>query len=179
MENIPEPQLHSSIHEVGGPKQDGRTPGLSQQEAGIVAGDFIVARSGSHLPSLHQSIQTPKVDQQIRSAFKSEEEITLTSTNSLKYQNSAISEGLRLFPAGPETTRRVTNKDENMICGDLIPANFMIDESRSLPLGTRPPLRIIFDIELCKESDDWLKMDAHTLVYKKRPLMARLKSVRG
>lgn len=38
---------------------------------------------------------------------------------------------------------------------------------------------ISFDIKVCKESDDWLEMDAHALVYRRRPLMVRLKSVRG
>jgi cytochrome P450 len=212
--------------------------GLSQQEAGILAGDLIVAGGDTSATTLSGLIyhlctnqsKLQKLTQEIRSTFSSEEEITLTSTNSLKYQIAVFNEGHRLFPAAPESTRRVTNKGGNMICGELIPANVRVgvyhwaaghnsgswkdanefiperwlgekeyeDDKRGViqPFNTGPrncigqnlamsQMRLMlarliwnFDIELCKESDDWLKMDAHALVYRKRPLMVSLKSVR-
>jgi hypothetical protein len=39
----------------------------------------------------------------------SEDAITILTINTLKYLNAVISEVYGLFPAGPETTRRLTN----------------------------------------------------------------------
>lgn len=58
---------------------------------------------------------------EIRSTFGSEDEITMIGTNSLKYQTAVISESMRWAPAGPETTRRITNKGGNVICGGFVP----------------------------------------------------------
>jgi cytochrome P450 len=40
----------------------------------------------------------------------------------LKYQNAVISESLRLWPAAPETFRRVVNKGGKIIAGKYVPA---------------------------------------------------------
>ena len=58
---------------------------------------------------------------EIRSNFGSEDEITMIGTNSLKYQTAVINESMRWAPAGPETTRRITNKGGNVICGEFVP----------------------------------------------------------
>lgn len=58
---------------------------------------------------------------EVRSSFTSEDEITMVATNSLKYNTAVISEGMRMYPAGPETTRRITNEGGNIICGKFVP----------------------------------------------------------
>ena len=55
----------------------------------------------------------------IKSVFESQSKIALIALNDLKYLNAIIIEALRLIPAGPEATRRISNG--NIICGDFIP----------------------------------------------------------
>jgi cytochrome P450 len=62
-----------------------------------------------------------KTTNEIRSKFKSIDEITLANVNSLRYLNAVFTEGLRLWPPGPETMRRETNSQGSYINGDLIP----------------------------------------------------------
>lgn len=61
--------------------------------------------------------------EEIRTTFDSEDQITMTSTTNLKYQNAAISESMRIFPSGPETIRRKVGAGGSMICGQLVPEN--------------------------------------------------------
>lgn len=62
-----------------------------------------------------------RVTDEIRSKLKSSSDITLANVNSLGYLNAVFAEALRLWPPGPETLRRVTNAQGNVINGDLIP----------------------------------------------------------
>jgi len=60
---------------------------------------------------------------EIRSSFKTEEEIKGPAINNLKYLNAVINESMRLNHPAPETTRRITNPGGNTICGDHIPGD--------------------------------------------------------
>ncbi|KAK0121998.1 hypothetical protein ONS95_010266 [Cadophora gregata] len=100
----------------------------------IVSGDLIIAGSDTTATSLSVAVflllkNMSKLDiltKEIRSTFKSEDEITMIKTNGLKYQSAVISESMRLFPAGPETTRRITNKGGNVICGEFVQGGTLV-----------------------------------------------------
>ncbi|KAL2064126.1 hypothetical protein VTL71DRAFT_4620 [Oculimacula yallundae] len=99
-----------------------------------ISADLIIAGSDTTATALTVAIylllKSPSkltiLVEEIRSAFKSEEEITMVSTNSLKYQTAVISESMRMYPAGPETTRRIANKDGNVICGQFVPEGTLV-----------------------------------------------------
>jgi cytochrome P450 len=74
---------------------------------------------------IYNLLQSPSklqnLTEEIRSAFKTDEEIKGPPLNNLKYLNAVINEGMRLNHPAPETTRRITNPGGNTICGDHIP----------------------------------------------------------
>ena len=71
---------------------------------------------------LRDQAKMNKLVTEIRTTFMSPDQITLSNVNSLKYQNAVIQEGLRLWPPGPETMRRVTTSNGNAINGEWVPA---------------------------------------------------------
>ncbi|KAI2602748.1 cytochrome P450 [Hypoxylon sp. NC1633] len=62
-----------------------------------------------------------KLEAEIRSAFKSEQEITGVSTNKLPYFNACIKEGLRLTPAVPFGHPRIVPPGGDEVCGQRLP----------------------------------------------------------
>lgn len=60
---------------------------------------------------------------EVRSAFKQEEDITMTSTGQLQYLNAAISEAMRLFPPFSGASPRVVPPGGAEIGGTFIPGN--------------------------------------------------------
>jgi cytochrome P450 len=62
-----------------------------------------------------------KLTREVREAFDSVSQIDLTGVNALKYLPAVISETLRLFPASPETQRRIVNKGGKVIDGQWVP----------------------------------------------------------
>ncbi|KAH7348680.1 cytochrome P450 [Rhexocercosporidium sp. MPI-PUGE-AT-0058] len=107
---------------------------LSPKTIRIISGDLIVGGSDTTATGLSVAIylllKNPSkleiLTKEIRSAFTSEDEITMISTNSLKYQSAVISESMRMYPAGPETTRRITNDGGNVICGQFVPGGTLV-----------------------------------------------------
>jgi hypothetical protein len=59
---------------------------------------------------------------EIRSDFAAAEDITLAGVNNLKYQSAVIHEAMRLWPAAPETQRRIVNKGGKVIAGKYVAA---------------------------------------------------------
>ncbi|KAH8671963.1 cytochrome P450 [Tricladium varicosporioides] len=102
---------------------------LTPEEVGSVVCDLMIAGadtiatslSGTFFLLLTNHLKLQVLTDEIRSTFPIEDDITVTSIQNLKYLNAVISESLRLFPAGPETTRRYTNAGGNTILGELIP----------------------------------------------------------
>ncbi|KAK3671590.1 hypothetical protein LTR78_008513 [Recurvomyces mirabilis] len=65
-----------------------------------------------------------KVQQEVRSAFKSDEEIDVRSVNNLPYMIAVLSEGLRVFPPSPwGFVRRIASKAGQDVAGNYVPHN--------------------------------------------------------
>lgn len=115
-------------------RNDDAVQQLGPKTIRIVSGDLIVAGSDTTATGLSVAIflllkNPSKLEiliKEIRSTFGSEDEITMIGTNSLKYQTAVISESMRWAPAGPETTRRITNKGGNVICGGFVPGGTLV-----------------------------------------------------
>ncbi|KAH8776279.1 cytochrome P450 [Diaporthe sp. PMI_573] len=64
-----------------------------------------------------------KLVDEIRSSFKSEDELTVDSLPKLKYMAACFEEGFRCYPPVPTEPFRVTPEDGNAICGEWVPGN--------------------------------------------------------
>jgi cytochrome P450 len=64
-----------------------------------------------------------KAQAEVRSAFKSDQDITLLSLARLPYLAALIEESLRCFPAVPGTFPRRTGPDGDHIAGYFVPAD--------------------------------------------------------
>jgi cytochrome P450 len=62
-----------------------------------------------------------KLAQEVRSSFKNEDEITLTSVNQLTYLAACLNEALRCFPAVPPALPRVVPRGGAVIAGHAVP----------------------------------------------------------
>ena len=108
--------------------------GLSRQRAFRVTSDFILAGTdtvaitlaGATYLLLRHPQKLQILQDEIRSSFSSANDITIAGTNALKYTNAVIKETLRLWPPGPETTRRVVNAGGKMISGEYVPAKTLV-----------------------------------------------------
>lgn len=67
-----------------------------------------------------------KLTSEIRTAFKSSEEITLRATADLPYLKACIDESLRIFPVASYITPRMTPKGGHVVDGELIPEGVRI-----------------------------------------------------
>jgi cytochrome P450 len=64
-----------------------------------------------------------KLVQEIRSSFKNEDEITLTSVNRLNYLTACLNETMRCFPGVPPALPRVVPRGGAVITGHAVPEN--------------------------------------------------------
>ena len=63
---------------------------------------------------------------EIRSSFKSGEEITPSSVTRLPYTTAVLEETMRIYPPVPKVGPRVTPKGGAVVCGKYIPENVSI-----------------------------------------------------
>lgn len=63
-----------------------------------------------------------KLTQDVRSSFKSEDDISMQSTANLPFLNAVLQESLRLYPPVPNTFPRETPQPGEMVCGKFVPA---------------------------------------------------------
>ncbi|KAK4935608.1 hypothetical protein LTR10_023369 [Elasticomyces elasticus] len=89
----------------------------------MVAGTETTATALSGLTYL--LLQNPdkmeKLAKEIRSAFKTEDEITISALARLEYLNACFEEGLRLYPPVPLGPPRVVPQTSAVVCGKVLP----------------------------------------------------------
>lgn len=64
-----------------------------------------------------------KLTEEVRSAFKSEDEINFTTVNQLPYLLACLDEALRMYPPVPTGLPRIVPKGGATICGYYVPEN--------------------------------------------------------
>ncbi|KAH8744497.1 cytochrome P450 [Diaporthe sp. PMI_573] len=64
-----------------------------------------------------------KLVDEVRTSFKSEDELTVDNLAKLKYMTICLQEGLRCYPSAPITPPRVTPPEGTAICGEWVPGN--------------------------------------------------------
>lgn len=62
-----------------------------------------------------------KVTDEVRSAFSSEQEITLLSVQKLKYMLAVLDETLRMFPPVPGSAPRIVHQGGGIFCDTFLP----------------------------------------------------------
>lgn len=89
----------------------------------IVAGSETTATllSGATYLLLKHPEAMKKVVEEVRSTFKSEEEITLSSVGSLEYMLACLNESMRLYPPVPIGMPRVVPKGGAKVAGTFVP----------------------------------------------------------
>lgn len=68
-----------------------------------------------------------KLTEEVRSAFSSEDEITLLSVQKLKYMLAVLDESLRMFPPVPTASPRVIHEGGDVICGTFLPGKTVVN----------------------------------------------------
>lgn len=64
-----------------------------------------------------------KIVEELRTSFKSEDEIDMLGVAKLPYLCAVTEECLRTYPPGPNTQPRITPPEGNLILGQHIPGN--------------------------------------------------------
>jgi cytochrome P450 len=72
-----------------------------------------------------------KLEAEIRGAYSSDEDITMTNVGQLKYLEAVIEESLRLYPPVPVALNRTTPPEGAEICGQWIPGNVSVHSGPS------------------------------------------------
>ncbi|KNG80574.1 toxin biosynthesis cytochrome P450 monooxygenase [Aspergillus nomiae NRRL 13137] len=67
-----------------------------------------------------------KLQQEIRSSFHSEKDITVVACNQLEYLNAVLTEGLRIFPPAPTGLPRIVDGDGDTIAGKWVPGGTIV-----------------------------------------------------
>ncbi|KAK7545388.1 cytochrome P450 71A23 [Phyllosticta citricarpa] len=109
---------------------ENKTENLSNLELVIMASSFIVAGSGTGASCLSATtnflLRNPdkmqRLVDEVRSAFASDDEITMQSTSALKYLTACIDESMRLYPPAPSTLPRFVPPGGDEIDGRWVPA---------------------------------------------------------
>ena len=95
---------------------------------GTLVDTVAIEMSGTMYLLLSNPDKLQKLTHEVRAAITSEEDITLANVNGLKYLNAILQEAMRLWPAGPETTRRETDSRGRgqMIQGKWVPPGTLV-----------------------------------------------------
>ncbi|KAI1493858.1 cytochrome P450 [Biscogniauxia mediterranea] len=108
---------------------------LSRDEVESNASVFVVAGSETTATALSGLVfflgtnpaVKEKVTNEVRTAFQSEDRITINSVQSLRYLNAVIEEGLRLFPPVPCGAPRLTPPEGTTAFSEYIPGNTTLE----------------------------------------------------
>ncbi|PLB53530.1 cytochrome P450 [Aspergillus steynii IBT 23096] len=71
-----------------------------------------------------------KLEEEVRSAFKSDSEITLASCNQLTYIHAVINEALRMYPPVAVGLPRIVDAQGDMIAGQWVPPGTIVSVSQ-------------------------------------------------
>ena len=87
----------------------------TETTAGFLAGLFnqITRPNNKHI--------LDRLTQEIRTAFKSEDELTFENLVQLPYLTAVIEEGLRIFPSAPIGFVRTVPEGGDTVCGEMLP----------------------------------------------------------
>jgi cytochrome P450 len=89
------------------------------------------ALSGMTYMLLKNPTLLDRLTKEVRDAFKSLEDMTMTKLSQLEYMHAVIEEGLRMYPPVANGLPRVTPKDGASVCGHWIPGGVSCDTSKS------------------------------------------------
>lgn len=67
-----------------------------------------------------------KLVNEIRQAFNSEDQITITNVSGLKYESAVLEEALRIFPPAAGSACRFTPPEGHVISGQFVPGNTLV-----------------------------------------------------
>ena len=103
--------------------------GLSREEVNSTTTLLVLAGSETSALTLtsatYFSLKNPPVMerlvQEIRQAFKSQEEITIAAVSNLPYMHAVIQEALRVHPTGPISVPRQVDRPDVQVCGMHVP----------------------------------------------------------
>lgn len=98
---------------------------VSNSSVLIIAGSETTATllSGVTYHLLRSSASLKKLVDEVRGAFKSEDEINVTTVQRLKYMLAVLDEGFRMYPPVPIGLPRRTGPTGDTICGKWVPPN--------------------------------------------------------
>jgi cytochrome P450 len=102
---------------------------MSDEEIKETSGLIILAGSETSATvlsgAMYHLLQNPswmtKLQDEVRTAFKTESELTFTSTSQLKILNAVINETFRVYPPIPGSLPRVSPKEGATVAGAYIP----------------------------------------------------------
>ncbi|KAF5628928.1 cytochrome P450 monooxygenase [Fusarium sp. NRRL 52700] len=110
---------------------DSGVTGLEYQstvETLIIAGSETTATlmSGVTYYLLKDPQRMAKLKAEIRDSFSNVDQIDLVSVNKLPYLLACLDEALRIYPPVPDTFPRNTGRDQEIICGKVVPPHTTI-----------------------------------------------------
>lgn len=127
----------------------------------VIAGSETTATllSGLTFYILQDSRVYEKLIAEIRSAFKSSDEITLQSTTELKYMLAVLEEALRVYPPGANNHPRLTPPQGTSIAGQYIPGGYLVGINQYAmhhsPLNFDEPDAFIPERALASDTQVW------------------------
>jgi len=120
-------------------EDNGKQPAMTRDEVNLTAAVILIAGSettatvlsGAAYNLARNAHVRRKAQVEVRTAFKSDDDITLSSLSRLPYLSAVIEESLRCFPAVPGTFPRRTGPDGDTIAGHFVPADISVGVHQS------------------------------------------------